>query len=343
MPIDFAAAVDSLSALASRVPPRAQQLIAAAAVAALAYAAADWRFRRSRLALPAPLVAIRRQALQTAAHGGVELLAGVTQGSRRPVLFVHGGYHSARCFRKYLVFLAQRGIPAYAVSMPSHGLSDRMSLFRSLFATPKGTYCNVVDDAVKHISNLHNGQAPILCGHSAGGGLAQIYLNSSTLSPSTVHALVLLAAFPATNGFEIMKNWIRFDPWLPFRFTSIRPPLATIELAHRAFLSDAFDIRSAEGSQFWQELEYVESFGWPLSLISGQFADPKTVAEKVSGRVAVFGGRVDRLMTNSIVEHTAKLYGLEPIFVENCAHDLMLDVGWEKGAHQLLKVLESFH
>ncbi|KAJ3047508.1 hypothetical protein HDU99_009473, partial [Rhizoclosmatium hyalinum] len=221
--------------------------------------------------------------------------------------------------------------------MPSHGNSQRLSLFKSITATPRSTYCKVLDSVLTHISKAHPKlPPPILCGHSAGGGLVQIYLDSPE-DFAKVHALVLLAAFPATGGASIFMNWFRMDPLMLTRLWSVRPPLATKALAHRAFLSEKFLIDSTSGDQFYEELEHVESFGWPLSLIRGTFANAENVKKRVGGRVAVIGGAEDRLMTPQVVAHTASLYGVKEILAQKCAHDVMLDVGWEDAARTLLK------
>ncbi|KAJ3021716.1 UNVERIFIED_CONTAM: hypothetical protein HDU68_009496 [Siphonaria sp. JEL0065] len=329
---------EQVVSLVTKIPPGAQKTLAVLGVGVVAYVLADFGYRRGSR-LNRSIEGVDRELI----GDGVEVLSAVPLTSKgSPVVFVHGGYHSAVCFRLLLPFLRSRGFAAYAISMPSHGSSKRLSLFHSWSATPKGTYIHVLDKTLNEISRRHNNASVVLIGHSAGGGLAQIYLDSPKYKDTKVHALVLLAAFPATGGFKIFKNWLAFDRFLPFRFYSIRPPIATPALAHRAFLSDAFPIDSKEGARFFEELEFVESFGWPFSLILGTFADAKRVKERVNGRVVVFGGEYDRLMTKEIVTETAKLYGVVPIFVQDCAHDLMLDVGWEKGAHQLLTVLEAF-
>jgi pimeloyl-ACP methyl ester carboxylesterase len=289
-----------------------------------------------------------------------------------PLLLVHGGFHAARCFRNFLPFLASQGVPSYAVSLRGHGDSFRPANPQS---TPVAQLAEDLRDALRFVAALHaDAPPPVLAGHSAGGGLAQIALKrvrpwrmarttgrlSMAGSPSAdrlgaelpldddgtrveISGLILMASFPPSGGLPVMRNWLRLDPMLPVRFVSMRghprAPLATPELVHRAFFSAGFPRAAAE--EVFNELEDTESTHWPAAL-TVPFADVQCVLDATRGNVAVFGGAEDKLMTPNIVADTARAYGVREEIVAGAGHDLMLDVTWEAAAARVLDVCRKW-
>jgi pimeloyl-ACP methyl ester carboxylesterase len=100
-----------------------------------------------------------------------------------PLVFVHGAFSGAWCWRPMMALCAEAGYDCRAVSLRGHGLSpDGAHLNR---------YCidDYVDDLAQVVASLP--APPVLIGHSMGGLVAQRYL-----SRGPVAALALLASVP---------------------------------------------------------------------------------------------------------------------------------------------------
>src|SRR5512146_3081588 len=78
----------------------------------------------------------------------------------RPVLLVHGYFATAAVFREWLPFLAERGIPAYALNLRGREGS------RPGIDLGKAPVSDFVDDVTAVVTQLDQ---PIVVGHSMGG------------------------------------------------------------------------------------------------------------------------------------------------------------------------------
>lgn len=112
--------------------------------------------------------------------------------SRPPLLFIHGGFGSALCYRYYLPFFAANGYPAYSVSLRGHGDSFNPGYWKMYFA-PRQKFAIDACWAIKYVKVNHGGASPVVVGHSAGGGLIQYILSSKQ---EDVRDVVLLAPIP---------------------------------------------------------------------------------------------------------------------------------------------------
>lgn len=76
-----------------------------------------------------------------------------------PLLFVHGGWHSASCWHDFLDFFAGAGYRAVAMSLRGHGASPTAKRFHAC------SMADYVDDVRATADNL--GGRPVLIAHSA--------------------------------------------------------------------------------------------------------------------------------------------------------------------------------
>jgi hypothetical protein len=53
------------------------------------------------------------------------------------------------------------------------------------------------------------------------------------------------------------------------------------------------------------------------------------------------GAERDQMVGRAEVETTAKDYGVEPIIAPDCAHDMMLDLGWRGVADRIAREIET--
>lgn len=264
-----------------------------------------------------------------------------------PIVCLHGGFHSASCFHRLLPDLAARGIPAYALSFPAHGESHHLPLFKHLTLS-KHELAEDAARALAHVRALHPSRPPpVLLGHSAGGGIAQLVLDGQRgrSTDSSVSGLILLAAFPASGGLPVFVNWAKLDPGLGLRTLRLgghpKAALWTPALARRAFFSRAFPADGPALDEVWSLLEPLESLAWPAGLIL-RFADEARVRWATRGRVAVIGGAEDALMTPPVVQATARAYGVEAVLVDGCGHDVMLDQNAAAGHAAIAEAVVRF-
>ena len=131
--------------------------------------------------------------------------------------------------------------------------------------------------AVRYIIALNpTTPAPVLIGHSAGGGLSQYTVANSP--PNTFSGVILLAPFPSTGGSPVYRAWLGFD-WMAMpRFFwqggDNMSPLSSPALVKRAFFSDAY--KDEDVQRFFEQMNSEESVGWPATMM-GKFADSEEV------------------------------------------------------------------
>src|SRR5277367_2533824 len=107
----------------------------------------------------------------------------VSEAHPVPLLFVHGGWHSASCWSNFLDFFADTGYRAVAVSLRGHGGSPTAKRFHAC------SIADYIDDV--HATAERLGGRPVLIAHSLGGFVVQRYLETR-YAP----AAVLVASVP---------------------------------------------------------------------------------------------------------------------------------------------------
>lgn len=212
---------------------------------------------------------------------------------------------------------------------------------------------------IQHVQAQHPALAPIVAGHSSGGGVLQAFLSRTTVPLS---GAILLGAVSGFGGFTTNLSWWLFDPWFyPRYFKDLchpRSPLSSTNLVRRAFFSD--DAPEEVVSDFEDKMPEFESMAWPMAMMT-IFAHPEIVARRVAamqgtgsvGRgMLLVAGEKDRLVPPSIVAQLARWYrqaagweGVEARFeeklVKRSGHHLMLDVFWQDAAGMVLEWLEG--
>jgi pimeloyl-ACP methyl ester carboxylesterase len=141
----------------------------------------------------------RSAALEVIGKGATSI------GHPVPLLFVHGGCHSAWCWDEgFLDHFADRGFQAAALSLRGHGgSSSDKSLHRCSIA-------DFVDDVDAVAVTLET--PPVLIGHSMGGFIVQHYLAKHHGS-----AGVLMASIPPRGVLGASVRVMRKHPWSSLR------------------------------------------------------------------------------------------------------------------------------
>ncbi|TXT04795.1 hypothetical protein VHUM_04063 [Vanrija humicola] len=273
--------------------------------------------------------------------GDLELLCAepASPSSTPPILFVHGGMGSAWVWADFMRFLAGHGVTSYAVSLRGHGDSWAPGYIRMVYLTPRSAFEDDLVAAIDFVRKQHG--APVLIGHSAGGGLSQAVLAQGR---ADVKALALVDAIPGYGSAKVNSNWMALDKWFVFRLffchfghpnSALSHPLLTL----RAFFGKAFPLDKVY--PFQARMARYESLRWPFSMLSA-FAPAQDVLKHVEGRrVLVLAGDEDALMTPEVTRETAAYYALaggdvRTEFVQGAGHHLQNDVQWEDGAARLL-------
>ena len=107
-----------------------------------------------------------------------------TEGSRRPLVFVHGWTCARWAFAPQLAYFGARGHELVALDLPGHGDSDPIG-------GPIGV--DVLAAAVQGVMEATGTVGAVVIGHSLGGMTA---LALAAASPATVHAVVAVDPAP---------------------------------------------------------------------------------------------------------------------------------------------------
>jgi pimeloyl-ACP methyl ester carboxylesterase len=243
-----------------------------------------------------------------------------------PLLFIHGVFSCARIWEPFfLPFFAERGYPAYAVSVRGHGRSEG----REGLATARlRDYLEDVEQVVDQI-----GRPPVLIGVSMGGVLVQHYLRRRPVA-----AAVLMASGPPHGMIPSSLSMAVSNPLLVrdmALMSMLGPGMATVDGARRAlFRADTPDdyIR-----RYLPEAQ-PES---PLVMLDVTAFDlPPSAKQRCDAPIMVLGAERDAFVSSGAVDQTARTFGVKPTMFPEMAHAMMLDPDWEKVARHISGWLE---
>jgi pimeloyl-ACP methyl ester carboxylesterase len=225
----------------------------------------------------------------------------VTDEGRPPVLFVPGFGHGAWVFAEHwLGRVAERGFPAYAMSLRGHGASG---------AGTDATLRAYVHDVVQVAAALP--RQAVLVGHGAG---------------SLVVARAM-ARYPARAGVLVAPV---LGGWTTLATALIRNPLGTLpalvggplRLSRRQLFSRELPVALARS--------YVRRLGAASATAQWQLLAHRPPEPPVGNPpVLVLGSPEDRVVPSDALARTARRYaGGAPLLFPGMGHDLMLDARW---------------
>lgn len=241
-----------------------------------------------------------------------------TDSHPAPLLFVHGAWHAAWCWDEhFLGFFADRGYRALALSLRGHGGSPTAVPLRDC------TFADYLDDVASVVTSLPT--PPVLIGHSMGGSLVQMYLESHDAP-----AAVLVASMPPQGYLRSGLRWIRRHPW-HFAKLSVTgeslPYVNTPRLARERFFSPSTpeQVVRACARRLQEESARIGR--------DGLLRLPKP--EQVGTELLVLGALQDGAVTKQEIQATARAYGTEPVFFADMGHSMMLEPGWREVAARI--------
>lgn len=246
-----------------------------------------------------------------------------TGARRHPLLFVHGAWHGAWCWERFLPWFADRGWECHALDLRGHGESPSV---RSLRRTRIRDY---VDDVAAVVDSLD--EDPIVIAHSMGALVAQRFLEERDLPGA-----VLLAPVPLGG---VLRATLRTAWRHPLKFLQanltwdLGPLVSKRSVAKDLFFAD--DTPDVDVDRFWPMMQ-SESYLAYLDMLLLVRARPQLIRTPVS----VVAGSADRIFTVPEHRKMCRPYGTELVVIDGAAHDLMLDPRWEQAAAAIAAILE---
>lgn len=227
-----------------------------------------------------------------------------------PILFVHGMWHAAWCWREWQDLLAAVGWESHAISLPGHGASPTAKPVRSC----------TMDDYLAALAREVGAfeRPPILIGHSMGGALVQWYLKKVA---DDLPAVVLLASWTAHSTVaDGTLGHLRRDPigFLQMGFTGSPMPLVRSP-------KWAASLLITEGARLSPEALHAR-LGEESGKVLGEHNPPRwTPKPNVASPMLWIAAERDAVITLEGARKSAAFYGAELMVVPDSGHDLMLE------------------
>jgi pimeloyl-ACP methyl ester carboxylesterase len=250
---------------------------------------------------PAP---VRREVLTAAPADGTDA---------PPVLFVPGFGHGAWAFAEHwLEHAAERGFPAYAMSLRGHGGSG---------SAARTTLRAYVHDVTQVAASLP-GQA-VLVGHGASALVVAM-----ALARYPARAAVLVS--PVFGGAGAAVSAL------------VRAPVVTLPAVFGR------PLRPRRGQLFSRELpaadgrRYADRLGGASARAQWQLVAHSAPEDPVGDPpVLVVGSPDDRIVGRAALTAVARRYGGAPLLFPGMGHDVMLDAGWQEPIDAILDWLNK--
>jgi pimeloyl-ACP methyl ester carboxylesterase len=242
-----------------------------------------------------------------------------------PLLLVHGICHGAWCWRDhYAPFFAEHGHDVHSLSLRGHAGSGGSE------ALDQAGLADYVEDVLAVARDLP--APPVVVGHSMGGAVVQLAVPRD---PGLFAGAVLLAPM-VPGGFTLRELIQTFRSPLGqlamFRLNAGKR-ISPRETARLPFFSGRLSMKEAAriAPLLQPESRRVTRELLRFTVPGGSFAVP----------LLVVGSRRDAYFGEAAVTRTAHHFGVEPVLVDECCHDLMLDPDWSISADIIRKWVAS--
>jgi pimeloyl-ACP methyl ester carboxylesterase len=232
---------------------------------------------------------------------------------KSPVLFVPGFGHGAWAYAEHwLEHAAERGFPAYAVSLRGHGASG---------TAPGADLRAYAHDVVQVAAGLP--RQTVLVGAGAG---ARVVADALARYPARAGVLVA----PVFGGWGTLATALTRNPFgtLPALFGG------RLRQSRRQLFGRT--LPEAQGRAYARRIGRASRRAqWQL-LTAGA---PETPVGRPP--VLVVGSPDDRVVPRAALDRVARRYGGAPLLFPGMGHDMMLDAGWREPVDAILDWLDK--
>jgi pimeloyl-ACP methyl ester carboxylesterase len=248
----------------------------------------------------------------------LELITRRPEGQARPtpLLFVHGAWHAAWCWEKFLPYFAERGYECHAFSLRGHGESAGKLRWASA--------ADYVADLEATVADLP--APPVIIGHALGGYVVQLYLERHTPP-----AAVLLAPIPITGSLDFLASQANRNPGGFLKAVFAQNTYALVEdpkIAGQTLFSP--DLPTEELARHTARLQ-PESVRIAFDTTFLRMPKPKP-----GPPILLLAGANDQVFDLEEMTQTAQAWQAELEVLPNTAHDMMLDTRWEAAAERVV-------
>ncbi len=241
-----------------------------------------------------------------------------------PLLFIHGAYTAAWCWQEhFLLWFAEQGYRSYAVSLSGHGGSRGREQLDSF------GIADYVRDVAAVVETLP--AAPALIGHSMGGFVVQKYLEAHAAP-----AAVLISSVPPQGLMSSVFGLMFQKPALLFDLNHLMGGgrVAMNTLRETLFAQPVSELDLQRYFRYAQTESHRAI--WDMTLFN--LPHPSRVGDVP---LLVLGAEFDHLIAPTLVEMTARTYGVEAEIFPDMGHGLMLERDWVKAARRIHDWLAS--
>lgn len=241
-----------------------------------------------------------------------------------PLLFLHGAYTAAWCWEEhYLSFFAAAGFHSHALSFSGHGKSRRRDQLDSY------SIDDYVADVEETVATLP--APPVLIGHSMGGFVVQKYLERHAAP-----AAVLMCSVPPQGLASSAVSMFFGRPRLLLDLNRLMAGgQAALESLREALFAQPM---SMDDLLRYYRMAQPESHRaiWDMMLFNLPHAS-RALAHLPRGKddLLIVGAEHDLIIPPSLVEMSARTYGIDATIFPGMGHGVMLEADWEQSAQYL--------
>jgi len=239
-----------------------------------------------------------------------------------PLVFVHGGYATARCWDEYfLPYFNHRGFDCHALDLSGHGESEGHERLDSFG----------IDDYVEDLTQVAR-QLPapaVFIGHSMSTVVVERFLEQNT-----ARAAILMAPVPPGGILGASM-----------RMALTQPAFFSEQLRPAGGEQSARTMRSVYYSRETEIDDLMRFAGFFQSESRRAILDLSLLAMRIGRRrpalpVLVVGGAADAVFEPALLGLTAARWQAEEAVIPRAGHTLMLDAHWQAAADTIADWLD---